>query len=372
MYSLLWLCTDGAAIREKPNHDDFLTISHIASVGAIPDMISTRFVDGLVIECGNGGKEVNGIIRSVRIQAPDIPLVLVEGGLSREAVTLAYLSGVDLVIPDDIDFQALLTQILHILPVMMKNRKQLDSTGETGNRGDLEFLRRSAMAFVDMGDDDNIYQYIAEQIRMLVPDAIVGVCSYDPVQRLLTLRTIVADEDDINLFRREALVNIIGKSFPVSRDPSAEVLFQKNTLQETPSLYKVLFETVPEKICRDIEAQLDIGKGYCMGFTCRGGIFGSIILKIKAGGDITKRRLLEAFVSQASVALLRRYARKLQKQSEERYRAVVESQTELIARFLPDGTHLFMNEPYCRYFNLDRSHTTGKKFRPIVFDKDRE
>jgi PAS domain S-box-containing protein len=109
-----------------------------------------------------------------------------------------------------------------------------------------------------------------------------------------------------------------------------------------------------------------------MGFTCRGGIFGSIILKIKGSGDIPNRRLLEAFVSQASVALLRRYARKLQKQSEERYRAVVESQTELIARFLPDGTHLFMNEPYCRYFNIDRATTTGKRFRPKVFDEDRE
>lgn len=61
MYSLLWLCTDGAAIRGTPNHDDFLTISHIDSVGAIPEMISTRFVDGLVIECGNRGKEVNGM-----------------------------------------------------------------------------------------------------------------------------------------------------------------------------------------------------------------------------------------------------------------------------------------------------------------------
>ncbi len=182
----------------------------------------------------------------------------------------------------------------------------------------------------------------------------------------------MADEEDLALVRREGLGDIIRHSFPVNRDPSAEVLFQKNTLEETPSLYHILFKTVPEEVCREIEAHLDIGKGYYMGFTCRGGIFGSIILKIKGSGDITNHRLLEAFVSQASVALLIRYARKLQKQSEERYRAVVESQTELIVRFLPDGTHLFMNEPYCRYFNIDRARTTGNRFRPKVFDEDRK
>ena len=36
--------------------------------------------------------------------------------------------------------------------------------------------------------------------------------------------------------------------------------------------------------------------------------------------------------------------------SEERYRNVVEDQTEFISRFLPDGTHVFVNEAYCRYF----------------------
>jgi methyl-accepting chemotaxis protein len=39
-----------------------------------------------------------------------------------------------------------------------------------------------------------------------------------------------------------------------------------------------------------------------------------------------------------------------ERKSEERYRAVVEGQTEFIARFLPDGTHIFVNEAYCRYF----------------------
>ena len=38
------------------------------------------------------------------------------------------------------------------------------------------------------------------------------------------------------------------------------------------------------------------------------------------------------------------------RESESRYRAIVEDQTELICRFLPDMTVLFVNEAYCRCF----------------------
>ncbi|MDD5187882.1 MAG: PAS domain S-box protein, partial [Methanoregula sp.] len=60
------------------------------------------------------------------------------------------------------------------------------------------------------------------------------------------------------------------------------------------------------------------------------------------------------------------------RQSEERYRNVVEDQTEFICRFLPDGTHVFANEAYCRYFGKSRNELIGQQFRPRVPPEDRE
>jgi PAS domain S-box-containing protein len=37
------------------------------------------------------------------------------------------------------------------------------------------------------------------------------------------------------------------------------------------------------------------------------------------------------------------------RRSELRYRRVIEDQTEMIVRCLPDGTRTFVNEAYCRY-----------------------
>jgi PAS domain S-box-containing protein len=61
---------------------------------------------------------------------------------------------------------------------------------------------------------------------------------------------------------------------------------------------------------------------------------------------------------------------KMLEASEQRYRNIVEDQTEFISRFLPDGTHLFVNEAYCRYFNKTRDELIGKKFIPPVPAED--
>lgn len=52
--------------------------------------------------------------------------------------------------------------------------------------------------------------------------------------------------------------------------------------------------------------------------------------------------------------------------SESRYRAVVECQSELICRFLPDTTLTFVNEAYCRSFGQPREALLGTHFLDLV------
>lgn len=60
------------------------------------------------------------------------------------------------------------------------------------------------------------------------------------------------------------------------------------------------------------------------------------------------------------------------RENEERYRAVVESQTEFISRFLPDGTHIFVNEAYCRYFGKSPDEIIGTRFIPTIPKEDKK
>lgn len=59
-------------------------------------------------------------------------------------------------------------------------------------------------------------------------------------------------------------------------------------------------------------------------------------------------------------------------QSEARYRAIVEDQTELIVRFLPDTTLLFVNDAYCRYFGVTWEGVIGQSYNPAIYEPDRD
>ena len=67
----------------------------------------------------------------------------------------------------------------------------------------------------------------------------------------------------------------------------------------------------------------------------------------------------------------RRKAEAALRKSEQRYRAVVEDQTELISRCRPDCTITFVNKAYCRYFGKSRRELIGKSFLPNLPESDR-
>jgi len=57
--------------------------------------------------------------------------------------------------------------------------------------------------------------------------------------------------------------------------------------------------------------------------------------------------------------------------SENRYRAIVQQQTEFVARFLPDGTLTFVNEALCRYSGRDAFELIGQSLWRFMSDEMR-
>src|SRR5262249_39663968 len=79
---------------------------------------------------------------------------------------------------------------------------------------------------------------------------------------------------------------------------------------------------------------------------------------------LQERRQAAAALGNAYDELARTHASL--RQSEARYREVVEGQTELVCRFLPDTTLTFVNGAYCRYFGRRREELIGRKFLELI------
>lgn len=174
----------------------------------------------------------------------------------------------------------------------------------------LAFLSQTAMNFVDMDESANIFQYIGEKVYSLLPHAVVGVVVYDPATNSERLESVVADEDILAAFHQWFGSDLVGKTFTLDNETFAKVDYLRKGIIEGPPLYFFLLHEFPEESCRRVEEQCNLGKTYVLGFTCHGELFGSIAFILRKGATIENPELLEAFVNQASVALLRWKSRK--------------------------------------------------------------
>ena len=58
--------------------------------------------------------------------------------------------------------------------------------------------------------------------------------------------------------------------------------------------------------------------------------------------------------------------------SEEKYRLLIENQTDLVVKVDSEGNFLYVSSSYCETFGKSESDLIGKKFIPLVHEDDRE
>ena len=98
------------------------------------------------------------------------------------------------------------------------------------------------------------------------------------------------------------------------------------------------------------------------------------------GHDSTSLTLIGCYIGVVAVGNLLLAAAAVEREaalrgtieSEARYRGVVEDQTDLISRFTPDGTVVFVNQAYCRFYGEPREKLVGRSFFQSLPEQDRQ
>ncbi len=99
-----------------------------------------------------------------------------------------------------------------------------------------------------------------------------------------------------------------------------------------------------------------------------------IVRGFEVGGAdyLTKPIGASELLARVRTHLALKQAHKTLRESEQRYRAVVEDMAELVCRFLPGGALLFVNDAYCRFFAKSREQLLGTSFLELVPEQDRK
>jgi PAS domain S-box-containing protein len=164
---------------------------------------------------------------------------------------------------------------------------------------------------------------------------------------------------------------------PVARREIAEL--------ELPWLLRQLqagVTVVLNDVVRDLPAEAIAERRYAEGYGSRSWVavpvtVGDDVVRAMSFHSIRQRDWSAEFVSRLQLiaeivvfSVQSLQSKEALQSSEKRYRAVVEDQTELICRFLPDGTYTFVNDAYCRYFQRSPEELLGRTFWDFLPPED--
>jgi PAS domain S-box-containing protein len=303
--------------------DGQFSVDIIASAPAALDLIRSTPYDAIISDYQMPVMDGIGFLQKVRSSGDTTPFILFTGRGREEVVIQALNEGADFYLQKGGDPKPQFTELSHKIRQAVQRRKAEISIRDHERREAeiLNFLPDATFAI----DTDGVviaWNRAMEQMTGVAASSMLGKGNYEYALPFYHER-------------RPILIDLVLKDLP------AIVAQYPYVKREGGHLFSEI--SLP---------RLNTKKDVSLWFTASPlyGDGGAVIGAIESIRDITSRRKAEAAL----------------RESEGRYRNVVEDQTEFISRFLPDGTHIFVNEAYCRYFHKKRDDIIGKKFIPAI------
>jgi PAS domain S-box-containing protein len=226
----------------------------------------------------------------------------------------------------------------------------------------MEFLARTSMELVNLPHESDIFRYIGMRVAELVPVARIFVNYFDEVRRQYVMRAILDQEF------RDGLMQILGRdavglTFPYDNlfgDQLRETLDSVFSIREHVfrpasergeySFYDICFRQIPEELCEAILDRFTIGKFYHVALMWQDRLFGMVGIFLSPGEKLEEKHAVESFIRQASIAIARRQTEDHLRQSEKRFREVINLSPVPAGIIDPEGNYTFVNQAFTNLF----------------------
>jgi len=250
-------------------------------------------------------------------------------------------------------------------------RKRIEEQ-ERRHSHDLDLLCKAAMSLVELHSDADIHRFIAERLQKFAEGAAVLVNSCDETSDTFCVREALGIGEQMEALTKILGFNLIGMPVPIG-DEARQGLSSSELAKVQGGIYDLASGAIPMPVCQEIEKLLDVGNVYAIGFAWEGRLYGSAVIFTRNGTELRNKDVIETFVRQASIALQRRQAEEALKESEEKYRALIEATGRagegiiiIQDREEREAAFVFVNDEFCRMSGYSRKELLNRSAWDLV------
>jgi PAS domain S-box-containing protein len=170
---------------------------------------------------------------------------------------------------------------------------------------DTTLLRDTALGFISLDRDADIYGYVAQRLAQLAGEAYVVVNSYDPAADEFRVRAIEAAGASA-----QAALKLVGpppSGMPFQLPPEERRRYLSTGLMKIDGgLEALAYDILPESVTEVLDSVFVLGDIYAMSLSWQGRILGTVYLLLHRDVPLRDPALIEAFVNQAAIAIQHR------------------------------------------------------------------
>ncbi len=199
---------------------------------------------------------------------------------------------------------------------------------ELRNMEILETLSRTAMDFVGLTVDKDIYGYIANKLGSLAPGAMIFTGPFDNFTGLLKLERVAGIPDD-TLMELNTLAGGDYRRIQFPIEPSHIEKLSKGTIECLPDFWRQKYESIVESEGNPLPRAIKATHAFSIGLSDQNHFYGLVLFLVPLDQELNKA-LIETFISQASVALTKLNILSELQKSQQRFNSLFEQNNDIL------------------------------------------
>lgn len=246
----------------------------------------------------------------------------------------------------------------------------------------MEFLAQTAMDFVNLPAESNIYQYISDRVCELVPGAKVDVNAYDEIGEYFYIGAI-SDKNFHEALNRILGQDPLGMEVPITeilsgpykekvlsakKGGSIEFLLADGPGTDSLSFYDLCFQKFPRNRCDEVVRDQSIGKVNIYLLFWKDELFGAVAIFLGQDDKIDNVQTVESFIRQASIAIRQRVTEKRLRKSMDISMEMANVYPYPISVIDKSGRYRFVNRAFTEMFGYSLEDVpNGREWFKIAY-----